>query len=311
MDRYEGIPCSHCGEKFTKDSDVVVCPHCGAPYHRSCYQELGKCKFSDKHSEGYEWQMPLDQLPPERITVCLKCKTPNPKENVYCSNCHAKLSQDVKVISVIKNEDMDEKDLSPTGEVFAGAGSDISAAEVTAYTGKKAAYFLNRFRPLASGKSTVSWNWPAFFFKFFYFFYKRMYLVGIIALMLYAMLAAPSVMYAMEVIKMNSMELFGVEMAHNAELMRSLEMFIPTVNILNIVYSVCCGLFANKLYMKKVFKDIRTVKEKVQGKMDVKEYLYTLGRVGKPDWLSVAIVLMGFLSVYLKSTTVLLDQIIK
>ena len=311
MDRYEGIPCSHCGEKFTKDSDVVVCPTCGAPYHRSCYQEIGRCSFSDKHKDGYEWQMPLDHLPPERITVCLKCKTPNPRENVYCSNCHEKLSQDVKVISVMKNEDMDKNDLSPSGEVFAGEASDISLAEVTAYTGKRAKFFLNRFRLLASQKTNFTWNWSAFFFKFFYFFYKRMYLVGIIALLLYAMLAFPSVMYTMEFIKMNSMELFGVKMAYDAQLMKSLEAFLPTINILNIVYSVCCGLFANKLYMKKVFKDIRIVKEKVKGKMDVKQYLYTLGRVGRPDWISVAIVLLGLLSIYLRSITNLASQILK
>ena len=38
-----GIPCPVGGKPFTKDDDIVVCPVCGAPYHRACYQEAGHC----------------------------------------------------------------------------------------------------------------------------------------------------------------------------------------------------------------------------------------------------------------------------
>ena len=35
--KYENETCPVCGEKFTADSDVVVCPDCGTPHHRECY----------------------------------------------------------------------------------------------------------------------------------------------------------------------------------------------------------------------------------------------------------------------------------
>ena len=33
---YTGLECPICGEKFTAQDDIVVCPECGAPYHRAC-----------------------------------------------------------------------------------------------------------------------------------------------------------------------------------------------------------------------------------------------------------------------------------
>ena len=56
MNRYTGIKCQHCGKAFQENDQVVVCPDCGAPYHRSCFVEMnGICKFADKHAEGYSW----------------------------------------------------------------------------------------------------------------------------------------------------------------------------------------------------------------------------------------------------------------
>ena len=38
---YTHIKCPVCGDTFKEDDDIVVCPQCGAPYHRACYQEKG------------------------------------------------------------------------------------------------------------------------------------------------------------------------------------------------------------------------------------------------------------------------------
>ena len=36
MPKYYGCPCEGCGEPLTLKDDIVVCPDCGAPYHRTC-----------------------------------------------------------------------------------------------------------------------------------------------------------------------------------------------------------------------------------------------------------------------------------
>lgn len=40
MFKYEGISCPHCGEKFKPTDEILICPDCGAPYHRRCIEEL-------------------------------------------------------------------------------------------------------------------------------------------------------------------------------------------------------------------------------------------------------------------------------
>ena len=48
---YTGIKCPVCEKTFTKQDDVVVCPECGAPYHRECYQKEGHCIFEEEASK--------------------------------------------------------------------------------------------------------------------------------------------------------------------------------------------------------------------------------------------------------------------
>mgnify|MGYP003239118277 CR=1 FL=1 len=43
MPKYYGCPCEGCGKPLTLQDDIVVCPDCGAPYHRTCYEKMGLC----------------------------------------------------------------------------------------------------------------------------------------------------------------------------------------------------------------------------------------------------------------------------
>ena len=43
MNDYVGCVCSVCNKPFAAGDDIVVCPECGTPYHRACYQAAGGC----------------------------------------------------------------------------------------------------------------------------------------------------------------------------------------------------------------------------------------------------------------------------
>jgi uncharacterized Zn finger protein (UPF0148 family) len=49
MSKFCDEQCPVCGNTFTETDDVVVCPDCGTPHHRSCYCESGKCANSLLH----------------------------------------------------------------------------------------------------------------------------------------------------------------------------------------------------------------------------------------------------------------------
>ena len=38
-----GQKCPACGRNFDHDDDIVVCPVCGTPQHRACWDERGEC----------------------------------------------------------------------------------------------------------------------------------------------------------------------------------------------------------------------------------------------------------------------------
>ena len=51
-----GQKCPACGRNFDHDDDIVVCPVCGTPQHRACWDERGECVNASRHAEGYVWQ---------------------------------------------------------------------------------------------------------------------------------------------------------------------------------------------------------------------------------------------------------------
>ena len=48
--------CPVCDKQFKKGDDVVVCPECGAPHHRECYEKEGHCHFADKHGADFSFE---------------------------------------------------------------------------------------------------------------------------------------------------------------------------------------------------------------------------------------------------------------
>ena len=97
MALYTGNHCPVCNEVFTDNDDVVVCPDCGAPYHRACWQKVGACVHADKHGTGFEWVPDkAPEAPPEDLgeRVCPNCGAHNPADGRFCNHCGTPLGQD-------------------------------------------------------------------------------------------------------------------------------------------------------------------------------------------------------------------------
>lgn len=102
---FTGIKCPVCGKAFAKDDDIVVCPQCGAPYHRDCYQKEGQCIFTGLHESGKEWKPPAPPPPPSpapgeavrpnpaeiKDRECPSCGALNSHSSLYCSRCGSPL----------------------------------------------------------------------------------------------------------------------------------------------------------------------------------------------------------------------------
>lgn len=94
---YKGIKCPVCEIPFKEGDDVVVCPECGAPYHRDCYKKEGHCVFTEKHEKGEAWEAPAPPEQPDfsaeiKDQECPVCGTLNAKSAIFCNRCGSPLS---------------------------------------------------------------------------------------------------------------------------------------------------------------------------------------------------------------------------
>ena len=88
MPKYYGCPCEGCGKPLTLQDDIVVCPDCGAPYHRVCYEKLGQCIHRPAHAAGCEWKFPYEE---SQLRTCPSCGERTLRDEETCRCCGAVL----------------------------------------------------------------------------------------------------------------------------------------------------------------------------------------------------------------------------
>ena len=266
MINFIGCTCDVCNEKFTAESDIVVCPECGTPHHRSCYKELGHCANEEKHSEGFEWKAP-EQTFHYTDNRCPRCQTQNPKDAVFCENCGIALApqashtkQMPNSIPVPPNFEEFKQQRQKTSVVppvlpkaLEGEVDGVSYKDMAIYIGQGAPYYIYQFKNLkANIKHFRPFCWPAFFFDGFYYLYRKMWLESIIILFVTGILAAPSllIMFANAGIISNSvLTQFG-----------NIDTLVTIGSVLTIAYKIFLGYWAIPRYQKKVCRDLKRIK---------------------------------------------------
>lgn len=99
--RYENDVCAGCGKKFAEGDDIVVCPECGTPQHRACYEKNSQCVNAHLHESGFMWKGNENAPKKEErkseenggeSLVCPTCGHVNPPGAPYCENCGQKFT---------------------------------------------------------------------------------------------------------------------------------------------------------------------------------------------------------------------------
>lgn len=198
---YENDKCQYCGEQFAKNDDVVVCPDCGAPYHRKCWEEHGKCAFESEHKQGFVYNKPTlpktqaieekgeedfiekvkneilkDNTPSRTTNTCECCGSNLISQDGYCLNCSHKQGEPVdekkRKKAIEKNP---FKEVEPD-DIIAGE----KAADISLVVRSNSAKFLPKMKKVDGKKVKIGWSWPAFFFGYLYLFFRKLYKYGII-----------------------------------------------------------------------------------------------------------------------------------
>lgn len=198
---YENDKCQYCGEQFAKNDDIVVCPDCGAPYHRHCWEEKGECAYKEKHAEGFIYNKSarqedtineeedfIEQIKKEVLKdapisstdkICECCGSNLVMDDGYCVNCRHRQGEPVnekKRRKAVEKNPFEKVD--PESEICGEKAGDISMVIRT-----NSAKLLPRLKKTDEKKFKIGWSWPALFFGYLYLFFRKLYKYGIIVIL--------------------------------------------------------------------------------------------------------------------------------
>lgn len=323
MSKYTGIPCPVCNKEFTEDDDIVVCPDCGAPYHRSCYDKNGACIFDNLHAEHKDWKMPKIHTEADseiKDVECPRCGTLNSRGTVFCNRCGLPLGISTDADhNPYRNFNSFPQDggmggmrtlvfdpmggVSPTESIE----DDITYGDMSKVVQQNTVYFMPTFKRIKTLGSS-RFNFAAFLFTGGWMLYRKMYKQGIIAtliwLVLYLSRALISILLVSPTLRSITNTLssgsYSTELTERlAEQMQTdhrfflASMAVTLLTLCLIAFMIICGAKANKMYMKHCEETIRQARNQAKSEngLDIGIYDEDITLKGGTNTI-VALVLM-------------------
>ncbi len=205
---YHNYKCPVCSKPFANGDDIVVCPECGTPHHRECYEKSGHCFYEEKHSSNFSFDSVKDANTSDNTkVVCPACKRENPKGNRLCIYCGADLplehrdeakSNNVPPFTV-ENTSGSNQSTPPQGYPFPGVafdpmaglkgdsdvGEGVTVDEVIKFTRNNAPFYARLFSQIKnSGRSRFAF--VGLIFGGGWLLYRKMYKIGALITSIFA-----------------------------------------------------------------------------------------------------------------------------
>lgn len=271
--------CPVCKKKFHEGDDIVICPSCGAPYHRHCYVEAGHCLFSEQHSPGFEYKAPVTEQTKKNPSsgnsggiLCQNCQTVNDARNIFCENCGSPLHTAAKEAQSAGVPPVGG--YPPTGETlpppafrpgmagfyqqpsFAGEISGIPAQDWADYIGPSAPIYLQRMAIMEKYRYKISFMISAFLFGPCYFAYRKMWGWAAITLFLSLALFMPEMLWVSAQAGTPLLPAVSIE---------TLDYISTAAKWLSLGVQVFTGVYALTLFQKHAVKQISAIRKTAQG----------------------------------------------
>lgn len=286
--------CPVCGVPFQEGDDIVVCPECGTPQHRTCYERLGKCANAEHHGEDFSWNE-NEEKESAAFAICPHCGAKNPKDAIFCNACATPLTNNNTTDNSNQQQAQSHQfEYGPQGVPFGGFGSfthdtfyanngiaptDKVADNVTVDDAEKFVksnylYYIPLFRNIKRfGRSRF--NFSAAIFSGAWFLYRKLYVLGTVftALSFLCMFAESfflevfadtysSILQTLGTTGVTSYDI--VQYAFTSGKLSTYELigFIipPITSFMRIVIMIVGGCIANRSYYKHSVKKIKKIK---------------------------------------------------
>ncbi len=219
MNEYVGKMCPYCKTPFKEDDEIVVCNTCDMPHHKDCWVDnqgcttfgcLGTIKAPDgTPTTVTSSEITFDEPQSQTVTTvyCTKCGSPNQSSSSFCCKCGNPLQTNTPTHSVTGYASDNSNTVNPyayvsqenyqpqsgystqqnntTGynsQYSTGYSAISSDADLNAFVGTKAEYYIPKFNEMKAQNKKTSWNWCAFLVAPYWFIYRKMYGYGAAAL---------------------------------------------------------------------------------------------------------------------------------
>ncbi len=295
---YTGEKCVACGEVFTKEDDVVVCPECGSPHHRDCYKINNRCANIALHEAKEKWRRSDDT---EKHEVSPALVPPIADESAEETD-----SRSDERSGRSFGEDM-SGGRSPEGDINAALSfigfnpnEDMGGAtvkEVSQFVGTNTLYYLPIFKRMKDFGTKISFNISCLIFPPLYFANRRMWGWAIVSAVFAVLLGLPDLILMMaEYLK--DAEGYESVLSVIYDHQNTLQTLSTYTGLGSWNVSMIMCLFGNWLYYRYVMRSIRKIKTMCPDDSVKNQSITTCGGV-RPLNILIITVIMSAVSLFL------------
>ena len=322
---YIGKKCPVCQKYFHADDDIVVCPDCGTPHHRECYESLGHCFNKELHEQGYDYQEDHNKADEkEGMKICPSCGHANDSSHFFCGQCGAPLSsgqasdrqtpppgagmpfgqqQNTQGAGGAFNIPF----MDPLGGVDSNTdlGDGVTAGEAAKYVKQNTPYFIRVFNNIKT-RNKSKFNFAAALFTGGYMMYRKMYKLGALFVFIqlslsfitsylsiaYQSLYTEVVSEYSNIISSGDIPAF-YEYITGLSLDKLLAIYLPSIiQMISIALMIVFGICFNRMYFKHCKKQITKIKASAEDGENPETILQTKGGVNTPLAISLMVTYM-------------------
>ena len=316
---YIGNKCPVCEHYFHADDDVVVCPECGTPHHRECYESIGHCANESLHEEGYDFANDKEHNDNADVVICKSCGKENEKYQFFCKYCSAPLTNEKQDPNTANAQQQQQQQQQPFGNMPGGMpfsmpnfdplggvpadadfGDGVTAGETAKYVKQNTPYFVRVFNNIRSFNRS-KFNFSAALFSGGYLLYRKMYKLGALIFAIQVLLYGASMyvyisnssLYSRFITEYQSSIGKGADFLSGLSSADMFKLYLPA-----ILYAVMIGIMIvvgacfNRWYLKHCKKQINMIKQTAKEDENPETLLQTKGGVNIPLAISLLITAM-------------------
>lgn len=288
MGIHTGEKCIVCGQVFTDADDVVVCPECGTPYHRACWQKNGACVNLPLHESGKSWESTKPREETRNTRICPDCGTGNPEDATHCSHCgkpFLRPEEQQEVTPTLREQLQQATERMGSADPTCGLNEEQKLdgerlEDVANFVEQNNLYYLPKFLRFSKG-GRISLNFPCLLFPPYYLAYRKMWAAALIVMGIMLLLKIPQSLQQMQILLPDYLPTLR-QTGAPAELLQTFQAFSSRLDAhetllynaamissyLEIIISILLGLFGNRLYYRFVLRKVhKLVQEDVSPDM--------------------------------------------